>query len=103
MRVCVRCCLLWPTASGRAPPGRQGSADMLASSSAVRFKHLSLKCRYFMILCGVQAAHQKTRATSGGLLPEAPCQATISPCVFIRRSLGEIVDIYIYICVCVCV
>ena len=26
----VRCCLLWLTASGRAPPGRQGSADLLA-------------------------------------------------------------------------
>ena len=26
--VFVRCCLLWLTASGRAPPGRQGSADM---------------------------------------------------------------------------
>ena len=25
--VFVRCCLLWLTASGRAPPGRQGSAD----------------------------------------------------------------------------
>ena len=26
--VFVRCCLLWLTASGRAPPGRQGSADI---------------------------------------------------------------------------